>query len=282
MKTVSTFFCLLIHFISHSTARVDTVQIYSTQMSRSFPALIFQPDVTEGSHEKYPVLYLLHGHSSDYSGWNYVEMQLRNWADQFKIIIVCPDGNYASWYVNSPVLPQSKFDTYISEEVRLYVERHYPALRDKNFRGITGVSMGGHGAIYLALKHPGLYGLAGSISGALDILPFPGEWNLEEVFGRFRGREDLWQKFSCLYLLDSHCHPDLRFRIDCGTDDFFIQANRQFQSKLKSMNLNHEYHESPGGHDIDYWIRAFEDQLRYFARQWTIRPRRFTHQSYGK
>jgi S-formylglutathione hydrolase FrmB len=257
---------------SINAAIVDTVQIYSQSMRKAFPALVFQPEESKRQSMKLPVLYLLHGHSSDYAGWNYIEAQLKYWADVHKLIIVCPDGDYSSWYVNSPVKRNSLFETYIAKEIVHYVDKHYPSIRDRHYRGITGVSMGGHGAIYLALKHPSVYGIAGSISGAMDILPFHKEWNLEEVFGPFRGREALWKKYSCLYLIESLCNPNLLLRMDCGTDDFFLQANRQFQAKIKSLNMPHEYREGPGGHDIDYWIRTIEDQVLFFVRQWHKRP----------
>ncbi|MBK9109609.1 MAG: esterase family protein [Saprospiraceae bacterium] len=191
--------CLLLFLsgwlaVSSNAAKVDTVQIYSRSMNKSFPALIFKPEIEKKTQQKFPVLYLLHGHSSDYAGWNYIESQLKNWADDHRIIIVCPDGDYSSWYVNSPVRRNSKFETYIAREVVKYVDDHYPSMKDKTYRGITGVSMGGHGAIYLALNQPDVFGIAGSISGALDILPFSDEWNLQEVFGPLKGNEKIWKK----------------------------------------------------------------------------------------
>lgn len=283
MKDCLFLFLIGLLAVSSKAAEVDTVQIYSRQMHKSFPALIFKPFTERNSQLKFPVLYLLHGHSSDYAGWNYIETQLKNWADVHKIIIVCPDGDYSSWYVNSPVKRNSKFETYIAKEIVAYVDAHYSSLKDKRYRGITGVSMGGHGAVFLALKHPDIYGIAGSISGALDILPFPMEWNLQDVFGPLKGNENVWKKYSCLYLIDSHCRPDLKLRIDCGSDDFFLQANRQFQNKLKYLNLPYEYSEESGGHDIPYWIKAIERQLYYFANQWAKRPDEgFIKKSYGK
>lgn len=251
-----------------SAGKVDTLRIPSKVMRKSFGALVFQPEPSILAEKRYPVLYLLHGHSSDYAGWTYIGDQLKEWVDQYQIIIVCPDGDYDSWYIDSPVRTQRKFASYLTQEVIPFIDQHYPSLPGPLYRGITGVSMGGHGAMYTALKNPDLIGIAGSISGALNLLPFEKEWNLKQILGDPKSQIQVWKHHSIFYLLDRYCRPDMPLRIDCGSEDFFLTVNRQVHQKLNALHVPHQYVETPGGHDIPYWTRIIGEQIRFFGMFW--------------
>ena len=150
------------------------------------------------------------------------------------------------------------------------------ALWDRTFRTIptregrvtAGLSMGGYGALKLALKHPDLFCAAVSHSGAVDVgrRDFSGEddWAREwrPIFGAKPegGMDDL---FALAPSLDLANIPALR--IDCGVDDFLIEDNRKFDAHLTALGVAHEYAEHAGQHDWNYWNRHILDTLAFFG-----------------
>jgi S-formylglutathione hydrolase FrmB len=139
--------------------------------------LVFKPD-NYNSDEKYPLLFMLHGHSGDYKQWSEI-VDLRHYANKYNFIMVCPDGNYDSWYVDSPIDSAVKFESYFFNKLVLEIFKSYGI--DKRNIFITGLSMGGHGAINMFLNHPDFFKSAGSTSGILDLLPFPNNWGIKDV-----------------------------------------------------------------------------------------------------
>jgi|SRR5450759_5197606 len=122
---------------------------------------------------------------------------IKEYADQYQLMIVCPDGGFTSWYFDSPVDSTIKYETYISRELIAAIDTKYHTIKDKKGRAITGLSMGGHGAFYLAFRHQDVWGAAGSMSGGLDIRPFPNSWDIPKRLGSYAapGRHD-WQYWS--------------------------------------------------------------------------------------
>lgn len=250
----------------------ETIFIQSAGMNKKIPAMVFTPGNYDPHKKKYPVLYLLHGHSSDYAGWTYLQDQLMEWSELNQIILVCPDGDFDSWYIDSPKQPERRYETFIVRELISYIDQHFSSITDKSFRGISGVSMGGHGAVYLSFKYPETFGICGSISGALDLLPFSNEWNLSTLLGPIEDNRNIWESKSCLQILKSSQTVCLPMRIDIGKEDFFIEANRQFKSTLNEMNCPHEYNESEGAHTLEYWTRILPEHLLFFSNHWNNRP----------
>ena len=99
------------------------------------------------------------------------------------MIIVCPDGGFGSWYWDSPVDAGSQYETYVSNELVTWIDSKYKTIKTRKGRAITGLSMGGQGALYLAFRHQDIFGAAGSMSGGVDIRPFPetGIWQNDWV-----------------------------------------------------------------------------------------------------
>ena len=167
-------------------SKVDTIEIPSAAMNKTYKAAIAFPDAYAKSKKNFPVLYLLHGGYGHFNDWLLKtpdKMLVRNLADQYNIIIVMPEGESFSYYVDSPVDQNSKFETYIIKEVIPFIDSKYRTVKDKKGRVITGLSMGGYGSLYLSTRHPELFAAAGSMSGALD--PNMSTWKLDKV--RFDG-----------------------------------------------------------------------------------------------
>lgn len=181
-------------------------------------------------------------------------------------MIVCPDGGYGSWYFDSPVDSSSRYETYISKEVVNFIDNNYNTIKLRSGRAITGLSMGGHGAIYLAIRHQAIFGAAGSMSGGLDIRPFKQNWELPLRLGKYDLTPAYWENSSVINMVDSLKSGSIAFTIDCGNDDIFAQVNRQFHNKLLSLKIDHDYTERPGKHDWNYWANSIQFQMVFFRR----------------
>lgn len=115
---------LLLLFIAPTAfaGTVDTVDIYSNAMRKSFKSVVIKPDAYTKTTTAYPTVYLLHGHGGKYNSWINITSDLKKYADDYGLIIVCPDGAYSSWYFDSPVDSTFKFETYIAKEVPAYID----------------------------------------------------------------------------------------------------------------------------------------------------------------
>ena len=119
-------------------ATVDSVMIYSKAMQKEFRCVVIIPIETQNKTVPFPVVYLLHGFSGSCNNWINHLPELKQYADEYKMMIVCPDGGYSSWYIDSPVDSTIKYETYISKEVPLYIESNYPVFQQRNGRAVTG------------------------------------------------------------------------------------------------------------------------------------------------
>ncbi|HET9056751.1 MAG TPA: alpha/beta hydrolase family protein [Chitinophagaceae bacterium] len=245
-------------------ASVDTVIIYSNSMRKNIKCVIVKPDTYNKKNTRYPVVYLLHGHSDYFYGWVTKIPEIKSYADQMQILIVCPDGGFNSWYFDSPVDSSSQYETHITKEVISYTDTHYLTIPNRKKRAICGLSMGGHGAFYLALRHTDLFGAVGSMSGGVDIRPFPNNWQIKEKIGDIITHRDEWDRKSIVNMIDKYPADSLAIIFDCGTNDFFLNVNQQLHKKMMQLKIPHDYIERPGEHNWPYWKNAVEYQLIFF------------------
>lgn len=124
--------------------------------------------------------------------------------------------------------------------------------------------MGGHGALYVSIRHKDIFGAAGSMSGGVDFRPFPLEWDLAKRLGDMARYPENWEKNTVIYQLYLINGNKLSIIIDCGIDDFFIGVNRQLHEKMLYLNIKHDYIERPGGHTREYWSNALQYQVFFF------------------
>lgn len=262
---------LIINFMALTTsaqaAHVDTVEIYSPSMRKNIRCLVVMPESYTVTGKPYPVLYLLHGWSGNYAGWLTEAPQLRQHAETYQMLIVCPDGGYDSWYIDSPVDSTVRYETHLTKEVVPYIDYYYHTRSDKTGRAISGLSMGGHGALSLAIRHPDIFGAAGSMAGGLDLRMFKkNNWDLEGVLGAPSEYWQNWEDYSVVNLVPRLKRQDLPLIIDCGLGDFFLEANREMHQLLLDAKYLHEYTERPGEHNRDYWGNAVDFQVVFFDK----------------
>lgn len=246
-------------------AKVDTIVTYSASMKKEIKAVVVLPsDYEQGKN--FPVVYLLHGYGGNYADYITKIPAIKDDVDQYHFIVVCADGNVSSWYFDSPEDPKWKYDTYISKELVQWIDQHYKTSADKKSRAITGLSMGGHGALSLAFKHQDIFGAAGSMSGGVDIRPFPENWELSKRLGTYAQYPERWTKNTVnelVYLLST---DKLALIIDCGKDDFFYAVNMKLHEKLMYQNIIHDFIIRPGSHNWNYWSNSIGYQFLYFSK----------------
>jgi S-formylglutathione hydrolase FrmB len=267
MKHSANLFCLsiLIFFTGiryASAAIVDTVDTYSTAMKKNIKAVIIRPDNYAGSKEL-PVVYLLHGYSGAYDDWIKKAKGFEKAADLYNMMIVCPDGGFGSWYWDSPVDASFQYETYIAVELVNWVDSKYKTVKTRKGRAITGLSMGGQGALYLAFKHQDVFGAAGSMSGGVDIRSFPDNWDMAKRLGAYSEQPERWEKHAVINLLYLLRPNALQLIIDCGTDDFFYKTNENLHQQLLMRNIPHDFISRPGAHNWPYWSNAVNYQLLF-------------------
>ncbi|MEI9943203.1 MAG: alpha/beta hydrolase family protein [Chitinophagaceae bacterium] len=260
-KKISLAAIIISSFSFSQAATVDTVAIYSNAMHKSIKCVVIVPD----TKDKVPVVYLLHGYSGNYGDWIRKVSSLKDDADEYKIMIVCPDGGYSSWYLNSPVDSSVRYETYVSKEIPEYIDAHYATIKDRKARAITGLSMGGHGGLFLGFRHMDTFGACGSMSGGVNLRPFPKNWELNKKLGDTIEHADNWINYSVINIIDNYPKDSLAIIIDCGTEDFFYDVNHALHEKMLKLHIRHDYIERPGKHDWDYWSNAVKYQLLFFA-----------------
>lgn len=256
---------LLLSLYDAYAANVDTLLVKSKVMDKYIKNLVVLPDDYNADAKAYPVVYLLHGAGGNHLDWITSVQNITNYADAFNFIIVCPNGGKTSWYFDSPVDKNSQYETYIAKELVQAVDATYNTIQRFNGRAITGLSMGGHGAFYMAFRHPNIWGAAGSMSGGLDLCPFPNNWNIYKRLGIYDKNKSRWEDHSVInmvYLLEE---TDLKIIFDCGKSDFFYKANKQFETKLKQCNIEHQFIERPGGHTWTYWANSIQIHAHFFS-----------------
>ena len=174
-----------------AAAAVDTLAVRSASMDRDIPVIVILPDGASPANPC-PTVYLLHGYGGNQTTWLRIKPSLPAIADREGIAFVCPDGA-TSWYLDSKVRAKSLYETFMTRELLPAVEERYPVSRDRSGRAITGLSMGGFGAVSLAIRHKELFGAVGSTSGGLDIRPFPENWEIPQLLGTQAEHPEAWE-----------------------------------------------------------------------------------------
>src|SRR6187401_859040 len=140
--------------------------VASAALGRTMKYRVLLPSDYATSGGQYKTLYLLHGLTGDYMDWS-TRTDLARMAHGLPLVIVMPDGEN-SWYVNTAD-KGPRFEDYIADDLVKDVERKYRVIRSRYGRAIAGLSMGGYGALRIALKRPGVFVAAGGFSSALGV-----------------------------------------------------------------------------------------------------------------
>lgn len=283
MKALQNFLLLVLFISIFSTsalgAKVDTVVVSSEVMQKDIKAAVVLP-ASYNNLEKasYPVLYLLHGGSGSYRDWlskTPDKTLLHRLADQYNLIIVTPDAGAVSYYFDSPIDMTSQYETFISKELIEKIDDTYRTISDRKGRVIAGLSMGGHGAFYIATQHPDLYSAAGSMSGVMNIntatWKVPAEFaqsraqNFAKLLGPPSDASNPYPEYTAVGRADILKSSGLKLIFDVGIDDFLIDTNRDLHRRLLENGTPHTYIERPGAHSWEYWENALPYQVLFLT-----------------
>ena len=257
-----TILLLFIAVLTVSAAKTDTLHIFSKSMQKNLNALIVIPD-TASAENPLPAVYLLHGYSGGYLDWS-KHMDLEALSERFQVFIICPEGSYNSWYLDSPLQKDSQYETHIIKEVIPYIDQHFSVINKKEGRAITGLSMGGHGALYLAIRHSDLFSAAGSMSGVVDLEYSTKRWEIAQKIGTYKKHPRRWEENSIVNMVRQMKTANLAWLVECGLEDPFIEINRILHKKMIGAKIPHTYIERPGGHSWAYWTNAVKYHLLFF------------------
>jgi len=280
------------------------------------------PSYASQPGRRFPVAYYLHGAWGDETNWT-TQGRLDAMLDSLvaagmpEMIVVMPDGDdgfYTTWNslgdyaacrraspparrdgesVDTYCVPWPHYDDYIARDLVAFVDRSYRSLAERRHRGIAGLSMGGFGAVTLALAYPDVFAAAASHSGVLAPsrgtarAPVPtdrfdpqsirasygdGFWvGLATIFGKDSvawAARDPGRLAARLLSRTKDLMPALR--VDCGVDDPFLVQSRAFRDAALALAIPLNYAEHPGSHTWDYWRRQAAGSAEWLARQLSV------------
>jgi S-formylglutathione hydrolase FrmB len=274
-------FCFLyLPSASAASGRVECNSVPSKILARPVPyCVLLPPSFDADKTHRFPILYFLHGLGDNEQtflhtgGWNLVE-DLREKGQLKDFLIVTPAGT-ASFYINSRD-GKVRYEDFLLQEFFPFIERHYRARPGRANRAISGISMGGYGALHLAFAHPQLFSSVSAHSAALiEKLPVflsgnggtPGRARvLGGVFG-VPPDPEFWEHNSPLNLARAATLSGLKIYFDCGSeDDFGFDSGALALDKvLTARKIHHEFHLYPGRHDWPYFASHLEASLSFHS-----------------
>ena len=244
---------------------IATLHFFSNALQKQTVCNIIMPEIP-GHAGPFPVFYLLHGLSDDFSTWQR-KTSIGRYVQMLPMMIVMPDGG-RGFYTDAQ--QGYAHESAIISDLIPFIDGHFHTVAERRGRCIGGLSMGGYGAIKLALKHPEMFASANSHSGAVGFAH--GQWRHDQPeFERITGPNPAGGPDDCYALTEKFAPTTNRaqlpaLRLDCGTSDFLLDQNREFHAHLQSLNIPHEYAEFPGAHDWAYWDKHVQSALRFHAK----------------
>src|SRR5215472_3686454 len=272
------FLCILYVPGSFASGRVECNSVPTKILTRSVPYCVVLPasfDVDKA--KRFPILYELHGLGDNeqffvHSGlWNLVD-DLRERHELKDFLIATPAGG-ASFYINSKD-GKTRYEDFLLREFFPFIEKKYRVSPGRANRAISGVSMGGYGALHLAFRHPQLFSAVSAHSAALierlpAFLNAPQSPRARVLGGVFGIPPDtaFWDANSPLVLARSANLSGLKIYFDCGDqDDYGFDSGAVALDKtLTARKIPHEFHLYPGRHDPAYFAAHIPASLRFHA-----------------
>jgi S-formylglutathione hydrolase FrmB len=247
-----------------SSVKMIDVTFHSASLNRDMQYRVVLP-ADSAPNQKFPVLYLLHGGGGGFRDWsNYSDVA--RYAEH-GLVLVMPEGN-SSYYTNSADHPQDRYEDYIVRDLIADVEQKFPAAGGRASRAIAGVSMGGFGAVVLALKHPELFVFTGGMSSALDVPSRP--FSIKRV-GQYRQHSSIFGPWgsqsrgaSDPFVLARSADPAQTpyIFLTCGDQEGLLGTNKKFAALLRQRQFAYEFHTTHGGHDWNQWNSNLPDLMK--------------------
>lgn len=262
---------------------LESLHLNSSLLNRAVNYSIYLPPDYYVSNRRYPVVYLLHGYSDNETGWVQFGEADRILDEQIKsgelppMIVVMPDGG-VTWYMND-YQGKVRYEDMFVQEFIPHIDSLYRTRTQREYRALSGLSMGGEGSLLLAMHHPDLFGSCAALSAAVfteETIANTPDDRYNNTFamlfsGPVKGEERITTHFkrnSPLVLARSMPENDLkkvRWYMDCGDDDFLSEANARLHIELLNRKIPHEYRVRDGAHTWTYWRTGLPDALKFIA-----------------
>ena len=283
--------CVLLSVASTAEpSRIDCAALHSHILKRAVRYCVYVPSGYDSGVQRYPVLYFLHGLGDDEQtlfnsgGWTLLD-ELRNQHKMGNFLIVVPEGR-RSFYVNSAD-GSERYSDFFLQEFMPRIERKYRIREGRAGRAISGISMGGYGALRFAFAHPELFSAVSAQSAAL-ITETPQQLNaaantgspLLGVLGPVFGKPiDVahWNANNP-FLLAKRNAAELRklsIYFNCGQEDNygFEKGAAALDHQLSGQHIQHEYHAYPGDHSITYFLSHFAEVMEFHSMAFGLSAR---------
>lgn len=263
------FVVLLLTAVFCSSKKPDTIVIESASLHCNDTVLVFSPSL----EKNIPTLFLLHGYSDDYHAWSN-HMDIRELSEKTGFRIICPDGFYASWYLDRKGEGEMKWRTFFWEELWPLINDKYGLDPGKTF--IDGLSMGGHGAINIFLDHPECFCGAGSMSGVLDLMKNDGTGRYYPVVYRYPATiedcegQSAYQRASRLIEASKEYGfnvSDKLIVLSTGIQDYeYRHGTMKMAEACDDLGLNYIAFYSPAVHSWKYWTWVIDYHIQWFIQ----------------
>lgn len=268
----------------HSGKVLEKLSFPSALLNKEINYSIYLPPDYDTAQRHYPVVYLLHGYTDDDTAWvQFGEVHLTVdkgiAARQIPpMIIVMPDAG-ATWYINDHK-SEYPYEEMFFQEFIPFIDTTYRTRPDKEFRGISGLSMGGYGALGYAMRHPEYFSACAAFSSGLltdDALVSMEDKNYNGLFSFLFGQNltgkarltSHWMQTNPLDLaksVDVKTLKGIRWYIDCGDDDFLYKGNATLHIIFRDREIPHEYRVRDGEHNWTYWRNWISEGLKFIGK----------------
>lgn len=283
---------LIVSFPAHAQSRIDCNALNSRLLKYPVHYCVYLPasyaaGATKNPPQRYPVLYFLHGLGDNEQtlfnsgGWTLLDdLRQRHTIGDF--LIVAPEGR-RSFYINSADGSVRYSDFFLQEFIPL-IESKYRVSSGRKNRAISGISMGGYGALRFAFSHPEMFSAVSAQSAAL-ITESPEELDsaarsgaplgkvLAAVFGNpinvFHWRNN---SPSVLAQRNAAALRKMAIYFNCGQDDNygFEKGAAALHDQLQKEGVKHEYRAYPGDHSLAYFLSHFEEVLIFHSQAFSL------------
>ena len=232
---------------------------YSDNLGMQSNADVILPDRPDPAR-KIPTLYLLHGLSDDHTIWQR-RTSIERYASKYYLAVVMPNG-HRSFYTDMKA--GRAYFTYMTEELPRLMESFFPLSDKRGDRFVAGLSMGGYGALKIAINRPERYAAGAGLSSVCNINGWERTPEFKAIFGDGVSAppDDLFASVDKLVLETPEEKRPKLFQF-CGTDDFLYKDNQALREHMFKAGLDAEYSEGPGGHSWDVWDEQVKHVLAW-------------------
>jgi S-formylglutathione hydrolase FrmB len=292
LRIIFLFVAFTVSIPLHAQSRIDCNAFKSRILKHPIHYCVYLPasydDASMHPAQNYPVLYFLHGLGDNErtlfnsGGWTLLD-DLRRQHKMGEFLIAAPEGGQ-TFYINSAdgsVL----YDDFFLQEFLPLIETKYRVSKGRSNRAISGISMGGYGALRFAFSHPEVFSAVSAQSAAL-ITESPQELDtaarsgapLSKVLAAVFGNPievQHWNENSPFILARKNAMPlrKLAIYFNCGQDDNygFEKGTAALHEQLRKEGVKHEYHPYPGDHSLSYFLAHFTEVMEFHSQAFGVK-----------